>query len=191
MHDLESEVIECHLIRFCKPMMQKTAYELWLKDQKTAMHLKCARFLEENAHRCSRCRSGDFVPYHHFAVDIRLNSLDLDTIRKMAKAQRFRSKPPSSLHGPRHPGERGGWGLAGRGPDLEPSEAPGCSGLGAGRSWGACAEPVSPGDTEVGLGGKDSGQMGCDQSSNENVQIHSKGRNSRGWGCGWGWGPTR
>lgn len=114
MHDLESEVIECHLIRFCKPMMQKTAYELWLKDQKTAMHLKCARFLEENAHRCSRCRSGDFVPYHHFAVDIRLNSLDLDTIRKMAKAQRFRSKPPSSLHGPRHPGERGGWGLAGR-----------------------------------------------------------------------------
>ncbi|XP_015441669.1 adenylate cyclase type 10 [Pteropus alecto] len=97
LHDLESEVIECHIIRFCKPMMQKTAYELWLKDQKKAMHLKCARFLEENAHRCHRCRSGDFIPYHHFTVDIRLNSLDLDTIRMMAKAQGFRTKEETTL----------------------------------------------------------------------------------------------
>ncbi|KAK1329495.1 hypothetical protein QTO34_011685 [Cnephaeus nilssonii] len=49
LRELESEVIECHIIRFCRPMMQKTAYELWLKDQKVDMHLKCARFLEENA----------------------------------------------------------------------------------------------------------------------------------------------
>ncbi|XP_037681356.1 adenylate cyclase type 10 [Choloepus didactylus] len=85
LRELESEVIECHIIRFCMPMMQKTAYELWLKDQKIAMHLKCARFLEENAHKCDHCRSGDFIPYHHFTVDIRLNTLDLDTIKKMAK----------------------------------------------------------------------------------------------------------
>ncbi|XP_059944594.1 adenylate cyclase type 10 [Mesoplodon densirostris] len=90
--ELESEVIECHIIRFCSPMMQKTAYELWLKDQKKAMHLKCAHFLEENAHRCDHCRSGDFVPFHHFAVDIRLNTLDLDTIRKMAKSHGFQAE---------------------------------------------------------------------------------------------------
>ncbi|XP_066886216.1 adenylate cyclase type 10 isoform X1 [Kogia breviceps] len=92
LRELESEVIECHIIRFCSPMMQKTAYELWLKDQKKAMHLKCARFLEENAHRCDHCRSGDFVPFHHFAVDIRLNTLDLDTIRKMAKSHGFQTE---------------------------------------------------------------------------------------------------
>uniref|UniRef100_A0A8C2P1K9 Adenylate cyclase type 10 n=1 Tax=Capra hircus TaxID=9925 RepID=A0A8C2P1K9_CAPHI len=93
LRELESEVIQCHIIRFCSPVMQKTAYELWLKDQKKkAMHLKCARFLEENAHRCDPCRSGDFVPFHHFAVDIRLNTLDLDTIRKMVKSHGFRSK---------------------------------------------------------------------------------------------------
>ncbi|XP_016004066.1 adenylate cyclase type 10 isoform X2 [Rousettus aegyptiacus] len=97
LHDLEREVIECHIIRFCKPMMQKTAYELWLKDQKKDMHLKCARFLEESAHKCHRCRSGDFVPYHHFAVDIRLNSLDLRTIRKMVKAQGFKNKEETNL----------------------------------------------------------------------------------------------
>lgn len=174
LHDLEREVIECHIIRFCKPMMQKTAYELWLKDQKKDMHLKCARFLEESAHKCHRCRSGDFVPYHHFAVDIRLNSLDLRTIRKMVKAQGFKSKPPSLLNGPSHP--RGVWrlrpGRPGSGPGA--SRVPGCNepgevgsgGLGEGRSWGACAEPVPPGDTEAGLGGKDSGKMGCGQSSN-------------------------
>ncbi|XP_012584365.1 PREDICTED: adenylate cyclase type 10 [Condylura cristata] len=89
--ELESEVIECHIIRFCRPIMQKTAYELWLKDQKKAMHLKCARFLEEDAHRCDHCRSGDFIPYHHFTVDIRLNTLDLNTIRKMAKSHEFQS----------------------------------------------------------------------------------------------------
>ncbi|XP_070318851.1 adenylate cyclase type 10 isoform X3 [Odocoileus virginianus] len=92
LRELESEVIQCHIIRFCSPMMQKTAYELWLKDQKKAMHLKCARFLEENAHRCDPCRSGDFVPFHHFAVDIRLNTLDLDTIRKMAKSHGFQTE---------------------------------------------------------------------------------------------------
>ncbi|KAM6217259.1 adenylate cyclase type 10 [Rhynchocyon petersi] len=86
--ELEGEVIECHIIRFCNPMMQKTAYELWLKDQKKAMHLKCARFLEENAHRCYHCRSEDFIPYHHFTVDIRLNSLDVDTIKTMARNHR-------------------------------------------------------------------------------------------------------
>ncbi|XP_014638746.1 PREDICTED: adenylate cyclase type 10 [Ceratotherium simum simum] len=91
LRELESEVIECHIIRFCRPMMQKTAYELWLKDQKKAMHLKCACFLEENAHRCDHCQGGDFIPYHHFAVDIRLNTLDLDTIRKMAKTHGHQS----------------------------------------------------------------------------------------------------
>lgn len=83
-------------------MMQKTAYELWLKDQKKAMHLKCACFLEENAHRCDRCHSRDFVPYHHFTVDIRLNNLDMDTIRKMAKSQGFKSKLTSFLLCPNH-----------------------------------------------------------------------------------------
>ncbi|XP_012513197.1 PREDICTED: adenylate cyclase type 10 [Propithecus coquereli] len=92
LHELESEVIECHIIRFCKPVMQKTASELWLKDQKKAMHLKCARFLEENAHKCDYCRNGDFIPYHHFMVNIRLNTLDMDTIRKMAKSCGFKAE---------------------------------------------------------------------------------------------------
>ncbi|XP_036611380.1 adenylate cyclase type 10 [Trichosurus vulpecula] len=82
---LENEVTQCHILRFCKPIMQKTAYELWLKDQKAALHVKCARFLEESAHKCENCGSGDFIPFHHYAVDIRLNTLDLDTVKKMIR----------------------------------------------------------------------------------------------------------
>ncbi|XP_008060916.2 adenylate cyclase type 10-like, partial [Carlito syrichta] len=92
LRELEGEVIECSIIRFCSPVMQKTAYELWLKNEKKAMHLKCALFLEVNAHRCSHCRSGDFIPYHHFTGDIRLNTLDLDMIKKMAKVQGFQTE---------------------------------------------------------------------------------------------------
>ncbi|KAL1769753.1 adenylate cyclase type 10 isoform X1 [Sigmodon hispidus] len=92
LREMEGEVIECHLLRFCRPIMQKTAYELWLKDQKKVLHLKCARFLEESAHRCNHCRNRDFIPYHHFIVDIRLNTLDMDTVKKMAKSQGYKSE---------------------------------------------------------------------------------------------------
>lgn len=85
--------MECRVFRFCRPIMQKTAYELWLKDQKEDMHLKCACLLEENAHKCDRCRSGDFIPYHHFTVDIRLNNLDIDTIKELARSQGFKGTP--------------------------------------------------------------------------------------------------
>uniref|UniRef100_A0A6I8PF78 Adenylate cyclase type 10 n=1 Tax=Ornithorhynchus anatinus TaxID=9258 RepID=A0A6I8PF78_ORNAN len=95
IRDLESEVTECSVMCFCKPIMQKTAYELWLKDQKTALHLKCARFLEEDAHQCDRCGNGDFIPFHHYTVDIRLNSLDLDTVKKMIHLHGIHSKSPS------------------------------------------------------------------------------------------------
>ncbi|XP_032147386.1 adenylate cyclase type 10 [Sapajus apella] len=92
LRELQSEVIECHIIRFCSPIMQKTAYELWLNEQRKAMHLKCARFLEENAHRCDHCRSRDFIPYHHLTVNIRLNTLDMDAVKKMAKSHGFQTE---------------------------------------------------------------------------------------------------
>ncbi|KAI5946171.1 Adenylate cyclase type 10 [Manis javanica] len=94
LHELESKVIECLVIRFCRPVMQQTAYELWLKDQKRAMHLTCVHFLEENAHRCDRCRSRDFIPFHHFVVDTRLNALD---IKEMAKSHRFQTEEETTF----------------------------------------------------------------------------------------------
>ncbi|KAM5237489.1 adenylate cyclase type 10 [Ctenodactylus gundi] len=84
LRELDKEVMHCHIVRFCTPIMQKTAYELWLKDEKRAMHMKCASFLEESAHRCSRCKGKDFVPYHHFAVDIWLNKLDMHVLKELA-----------------------------------------------------------------------------------------------------------
>ncbi|ELW67239.1 Adenylate cyclase type 10 [Tupaia chinensis] len=90
--ELQSVVAEIRIVRFCRPIMQKTAYELWLKDEKRAMHLTCTRFLEEDARRCQLCRGEDFVPYHHFVVDLRFNRLDLHNIHKMAKSHGFHTK---------------------------------------------------------------------------------------------------
>ncbi|XP_066117194.1 adenylate cyclase type 10-like isoform X1 [Saccopteryx bilineata] len=99
LRELENEVIACHIIHFSRPMMQKTAYELWLKSEKEAMHLTCARFLEQNAHKCDQCHGGDFIPYHHFAMDTQLSSLDMDIIQKMARAKGFKAGKETTLKG--------------------------------------------------------------------------------------------
>eukprot|EP00062_Callorhinchus_milii_P005656 gi/632946096/ref/XP_007888388.1/ PREDICTED: adenylate cyclase type 10 [Callorhinchus milii] len=57
----------CKLMRFCIALVHETANELWLKQQKKALHIKCTRFLETAAHRCSSCGEGDFI-YKHEAM---------------------------------------------------------------------------------------------------------------------------
>ncbi|KAG3294985.1 hypothetical protein H1C71_042039 [Ictidomys tridecemlineatus] len=134
LQELEGEVIECHIIRLSRPIMQKTAYELWLKDQKKAMHLKCAGFLEENAHRCDHCRSWDFNLYHHFMVDILLNTLGMNTIKKMTKPRGIQDKPPSFLMNPSYSWEL--WRLRSR------SSGSGPQGLGLGTGRLRPQQPV-------------------------------------------------
>ncbi|XP_064420120.1 adenylate cyclase type 10 [Latimeria chalumnae] len=60
-------VLKCKVMRFCTAFVQETAYELWLKDQKKALHLKCTKFLEERAQKCYSCGGGNFI-YAHLAV---------------------------------------------------------------------------------------------------------------------------
>nr|XP_056717177.1 adenylate cyclase type 10-like [Euleptes europaea] len=65
----EEAVIHCRLMGFCTPLLQEAAYELWLKSQKTKLHLMCAKYLDSDAHRCKCCGEGDFVAFHRYAVD--------------------------------------------------------------------------------------------------------------------------
>ncbi|XP_026537629.1 adenylate cyclase type 10 [Notechis scutatus] len=66
---LEEAVMHCKIMEFCAPLLQEAAYELWLKNQKKALHFKCASYLKWLAHRCKCCGEGDFIPYHRYAVD--------------------------------------------------------------------------------------------------------------------------
>ncbi|KAM3841795.1 adenylate cyclase type 10 [Vipera latastei] len=66
---LEEAVMHCKIMEFCTPLFQEAAYELWLKNQKKALHFKCASYLKCLAHRCKCCGEGDFIPYHRYAVD--------------------------------------------------------------------------------------------------------------------------
>lgn len=68
--------MHCRVMQFCTPLLQEAAYELWLKSQKIALHLKCASFLEWHAHKCKCCGEGDFIPFHRYAVEGMLFNID-------------------------------------------------------------------------------------------------------------------
>ncbi|XP_077695698.1 adenylate cyclase type 10-like [Eretmochelys imbricata] len=63
-------------MRFCTPLLREGAYELWLGDQKKALHLKCATFLEHKAHKCRSCGGGDFISFHRYALDTQMSNED-------------------------------------------------------------------------------------------------------------------
>ncbi|EMP32358.1 Adenylate cyclase type 10 [Chelonia mydas] len=63
-------------MRFCTPLLREGAYELWLGDQKKALHLKCAAFLEHKAHKCRSCGGGDFISFHRYALDTQMSHED-------------------------------------------------------------------------------------------------------------------
>ncbi|KAG6935439.1 adenylate cyclase 10, soluble [Chelydra serpentina] len=63
-------------MRFCAPLLREGAYELWLGDQKMALHLKCATFLEHKAHKCRSCGGGDFISFHRYALDTQMSNVD-------------------------------------------------------------------------------------------------------------------
>ncbi|XP_042318263.1 adenylate cyclase type 10 [Sceloporus undulatus] len=72
----EETVMQCRVMRFCTPLLQEAAYELWLKNQQKALHLKCASYLEWHAHRCRCCGEGDFISFHRYAVEGMLENID-------------------------------------------------------------------------------------------------------------------
>ncbi|XP_044295320.1 adenylate cyclase type 10 [Varanus komodoensis] len=77
----EEAVMRCELMGFCTPLLQEAAYELWLKSQKKALHLKCASHLEQQAHRCKCCGEGDFVALHRHVVSGTLQNRESQSMK--------------------------------------------------------------------------------------------------------------
>ncbi|KAH1166356.1 hypothetical protein KIL84_015528 [Mauremys mutica] len=72
----EQLVMQCGVMAFCMPLLQEAAYEVWLKSQKKALHLKCVSYLEGQAHKCRRCGEGDFISFHRHTVEMMLGSIE-------------------------------------------------------------------------------------------------------------------
>ncbi|XP_050818934.1 adenylate cyclase type 10 [Gopherus flavomarginatus] len=72
----EQLVMQCGVMAFCMPLLQEAAYEIWLKSQKKALHLKCVSYLEGEAHKCRRCGEGDFISFHRHTVEMTLGSTE-------------------------------------------------------------------------------------------------------------------
>ncbi|XP_053102677.1 adenylate cyclase type 10 isoform X2 [Hemicordylus capensis] len=77
----EEMVMHCKVMGFCTPLLQEAAYELWLKSQKEALHLKCASYLQWHAHQCKCCGQGDFISFHRYAVEGMLHNIDTQESR--------------------------------------------------------------------------------------------------------------
>ncbi|XP_062908670.1 adenylate cyclase type 10-like [Mobula hypostoma] len=65
----KAAVWSCKVMRFCIALVHETANDLWLKEQKKSLHLKCTRFLENAARKCSSCGGGDFIYEHRSMVN--------------------------------------------------------------------------------------------------------------------------
>ncbi|XP_059503636.1 adenylate cyclase type 10-like [Stegostoma tigrinum] len=58
----------CKFMRFCIALVHETANDLWLKEQKKSLHMKCTKFLENAARKCNSCGEGDFIYQHRKMV---------------------------------------------------------------------------------------------------------------------------
>ncbi|XP_075685286.1 adenylate cyclase type 10 isoform X2 [Rhinoderma darwinii] len=63
----------CRVMHFCTPLLQETAYELWLREQSRSIHHKCALFLEPHAHRCQQCGGGSFIYRHSLVQNLHMS----------------------------------------------------------------------------------------------------------------------
>ena len=55
-------ISNCRYLRFTSSLMQETAYDLFLIDQRRRLHRTAALFLESQAHKCDACGGGEFTP---------------------------------------------------------------------------------------------------------------------------------
>ncbi|XP_071790978.1 adenylate cyclase type 10-like isoform X1 [Asterias amurensis] len=56
---------DCSHLRFTSAFMQETAYGLFLSEQRRKLHRQAAEYLESQAHKCTPCGGGDFLPGSH------------------------------------------------------------------------------------------------------------------------------
>ena len=52
----------CQYFHFSNAFVREAAYDLWLEDQRKALHERAAMFLETQVHRCKACGGTSFVP---------------------------------------------------------------------------------------------------------------------------------
>lgn len=60
----------CQQLRFQWATIQETAYEMYTENLRRQLHVKAAKFLELQAHKCQICGGGDFVIGQHTAQTV-------------------------------------------------------------------------------------------------------------------------
>ena len=75
----------CLYFHFTDTMIRETAYDLWLEDQRHALHERAAIFLENQTHLCKSCGGSSFVPGKKFKTGYKRNS----SIRELGRIIKY------------------------------------------------------------------------------------------------------
>lgn len=75
--DMQNPVSNCRYLRFTSSLMQETAYDMFLIDQRRRLHRSAALFLESQAHKCDACGGGEFLPGHEAAAGLYVKPISL------------------------------------------------------------------------------------------------------------------
>ena len=84
----ERNISDCKWLCFRSATLQETAYEMYTEGLRRNIHIKAARYMETNAHRCTACGGGEFLS--PFAAD------DVNTEGQSWKRHSLVTKEPVS-----------------------------------------------------------------------------------------------
>ncbi|CAH1791954.1 unnamed protein product [Owenia fusiformis] len=86
-------VTNCQFLRFHNGLMQETAYETFLGEQRRMLHIEAAGFLESQAHKCPSCGGGEFIAWQS------LNNVVAERNRRESNVKEMNKHPKSITRG--------------------------------------------------------------------------------------------
>ncbi|XP_074661549.1 adenylate cyclase type 10-like [Tubulanus polymorphus] len=78
---------DCQIMQFGSTIMQETAYGIFLEAQRTELHIRCAEFLESQAHKCEACGGGDWMPAYYAPFYHQIQTPTKNTVAASKRAQ--------------------------------------------------------------------------------------------------------
>ena len=91
----EKTINDCQTLCFKSSTLQETAYEMYTESLRRKIHIKAARYLESQAHKCNACGGGDFMPSALSPPSQEMPPEDIATLEVRARSARSGSASSS------------------------------------------------------------------------------------------------
>ena len=96
----ERTINDCQTLCFKSSLLQETAYEMYTESLRRKIHIKAARYLEAQAHKCSACGGGDFIPATQSLPSQTMPPENLELLEVRRRSQRTSTGGPPQVRNP-------------------------------------------------------------------------------------------